>query len=37
MGERGRTESGGDIGNRTFVIALSIIAIGIVIVVLLLR
>jgi hypothetical protein len=37
MVERGRTETGGDIGNRSFVVALAIIAIGIVIVVLLLR
>jgi hypothetical protein len=37
MVERGRTETGGDISSRTFVIALAVIAIGIALVLLLLR
>jgi hypothetical protein len=37
MGERSRTETGGDISNPSFAIALGVIVIGIVIVVLLLR
>ena len=37
MGERSRTEAGGDISNPSFAIALAVIVIGIVIVVLMLR